>query len=131
MFQYNRFAQVTTLETTPQDTTVTQPTALVAIPIQQTATKVTYAQPVTIPAAAPTQPVVTTSEQPQHFPKFCALCTTTGRQAGTSTYYIYTQNGHIQRRNRRTLISKIEKENKKWNIGMLPYKTEGRKRSKT
>ena len=80
IFQFNRFAQAKTAKTMPQDPTVTQPTALVAIPIQQTATTVTYAQPVTILATVPTQPVVTASEQPQQLPKFCALCTSTGRQ---------------------------------------------------
>ena len=33
-----------------------------------------------IPVTSPTQPVVTTTGQPQQFPKFCALCTNLGRQ---------------------------------------------------
>ena len=44
-------------------------TALVELPTQQAATMVTYAQPITIPAMVPTQPMVTASEEPQQFPK--------------------------------------------------------------
>ena len=71
MFQYNGLAQTKTVETVPQNHTVTKP-ALVAIPIQEAPTTVTYVQPVTIPAAVPTQPMVTTSGQPQQFPNFYA-----------------------------------------------------------
>ena len=43
---------------------------MVAIPIQQVANTVTYVQPVTISATAPTHLIVTTSAQHQQFPKF-------------------------------------------------------------
>ena len=78
-FRYNGLAQAKTVETTSHNPTLTQPAA-VAIPTQQAATTVTYAQPVTIPVTAPTLPVVTASGQPQQVPKFCALCTPIGRQ---------------------------------------------------
>ena len=64
----------------PQDPTVTEPNAPVAIPVQQTAITVTYVQPVTVPAVTPTQLMVTVSKQPQQFPNFCGLCTPAGRQ---------------------------------------------------
>ena len=86
MFQYNRLAQAKTAEDTPQNPTVTQPAASVAIPVQQTATTVTYAQPFRIPATLPTQPEVTASEQQQQFPKFCALCNLLEDNAQTITY---------------------------------------------
>ena len=79
MFQYNRLAKAKTVETVPQNPKLVQP-ATVAIPIQQAATTVTYVQAITIPATTPTQPVVTTSDQPQQVPQFCALCKPTGRQ---------------------------------------------------
>ena len=78
-FQYNGLAQGKTAETMHQNSTLVQP-AVVAIPIQQAATTVTYAQPVLIPATVPTQPVVTTSGQPQKVQQFCALCTPIGIQ---------------------------------------------------
>ena len=71
MFQYNGLAQAKAVKTMSKNPTVTQP-ALVAIPIQQAATRVTCVQPVTIQATVPTQPMVTTSGQPQQFPKI--LC---------------------------------------------------------
>ena len=79
MLKYNGFSQAKTAETVPQNPTHTKP-AVVAVFIQQAATTVTYTQPITIPATAPTQPVVTISGQLQQVPKFCALCTPMGRQ---------------------------------------------------
>ena len=76
-FQYQGFHQDKTVKTVPQNPTLTQP-ALVAIPILQVLSIGTYAQPVA--AIVPTQPVTTTSEQSQQFPKFCALCMSVGRQ---------------------------------------------------
>ena len=78
-FQYNGFAPVKIAETTSQNPILTQP-AVVAVPMQQMATTVTYIQPITIPATAPTQLIVTVAGQPKMFPKFCALCTPIGRQ---------------------------------------------------
>ena len=50
-----------------------------AAPIQQANTTLTYVQPVTIPVTVPTQPMVSTSGQPQQFSNFCVLCTSIGR----------------------------------------------------
>ena len=61
MFQHNGLAQAKTAETMPQNPTVNQPTEWIAISIQQAASTVTYAQPFTIPAMAPTQPMVVAS----------------------------------------------------------------------
>ena len=47
----------------PQNPILTQP-ALVAVPIQQAATTVTYMQPIMIPATVPTQLMVTIAGQP-------------------------------------------------------------------
>ena len=69
-FQHQGFLQAKVVETAPQNFTLNKP-ALVAIPILQTPTIGTYAQPVTV--TAPTQPVATTSGQPQQPQKFCAL----------------------------------------------------------
>ena len=129
MFWYNGIAQGKTAKTAPQNPTIIQPTVWVGIPIQQTATTVTYAQPVTILAAVPTQPVVTTSEQHQQFPNFVPYVHPLEDNALTITYYLYTKNGQIQRRKRRTFISRMgkKKKNRKWKIGMVPYKSKRNK----
>ena len=118
MFQYNGFAQAKTAETMPQNPTVTKSNALEAIPIQQTATKVTHAQPVTIPVMAPTKPVVTTSGQPQQFPKFCALCTLPGRQC-LNNYLLPIHpewSDSEEEEKDLTMQDREEEENKRWKI---------------
>ena len=47
------FTQAKTAETMPKNPAFTQP-ALVAVPIQQAATRMTYMQPITRPVTAPT-----------------------------------------------------------------------------
>ena len=61
MLQYNEFVHAIRVDTVPRNPRVTQPVELVAIPIQQAATTVTYVQPVSIPAIVPTHPMVTAS----------------------------------------------------------------------
>ena len=75
--QYQGFLQTKAVETIPQNPTLTQPT-LIAIPILQVATIGTYVQPGMV--TTPTQPVATTSEQPQQVPHVCALYMSIGRQ---------------------------------------------------
>ena len=131
MLQYHRLAQAKTVETVPQNPTLTQPTSI-AIPIQQAATTVTYTQPVTIPMTVPTQPVVTASGQPQQFQILCPMYFCRKTVPNNYLLPIYP-NDQIQRKKRRTLISKIEKKKKRKKkkrmmIGMVPYKNKRRKK---
>ena len=61
-FQHDGFAQAKTSQTAPQNHILTQP-VVVAVPMQQAATTVTYTLPITIPATAPTQPMVPVAGQ--------------------------------------------------------------------
>ena len=73
------FTKVKIAETAPQNPILTQ-TVVVAVPMQQAATTVTYTLPITISGMVPTQLMVPIAGQPQKFSKFCALCTPIGWQ---------------------------------------------------
>ena len=77
-FQYHGLAQAKTAETMSLNPTLAQP-ALVVIPIQQAATTITYVQLVTSNNTLPSQ-CQPHLDSPNRVPKFCALCTSIGRQ---------------------------------------------------
>ena len=65
------------MEATTQAPRFTQPAALVVITTQQATASVTFTQPATVPAAC-AQPMITSPNQSQKSPGYCAICTPDG-----------------------------------------------------
>ena len=98
--------------------------------MQQAATTVTYERPVTIPSTVPIQPVVTTSEQPQQFPKFSPLCTPTGQQF-LNNYLLPIQPEWSDSEEEGKALDKQEEKKTRRRLGQYHTKTKAGKRTRT